>query len=77
MTKASTLIDAVNAQPPAVRAAIRAELEVFRLYHKTCEDSWYSCPLSAEGCADDRETTCNCGADDRNKTLDAIIGAIQ
>jgi hemerythrin-like domain-containing protein len=35
--------------------------------HHHCEDSWYSCPLSQEGCSDDRQpsATCNCGHDDR------------
>jgi len=33
--------------------------------HYECEDSWYSCPLSQEGCSDDRqEKICNCGRDE-------------
>lgn len=28
------------------------------------EDNWYACPLSEDGCGDDRipKDTCNCGA---------------
>ncbi len=35
--------------------------------HHHCDDSWYSCPLSAEGCSDDRQpsATCNCGYENR------------
>ena len=36
-----------------------------KAHHHVCEDSWYSCPKSSEGCANDfdRGTECNCGAD--------------
>lgn len=31
--------------------------------HYTCEDSWYSCPLSEDGCANDLAgDECNCWA---------------
>lgn len=33
--------------------------------HYSCEDSWYSCPLSADGCSDDRQEGCTCGYDNR------------
>lgn len=32
--------------------------------HYECEDSWYSCPLSEDGCANDANTECNCDAMD-------------
>jgi hypothetical protein len=51
----------------------REELESLRLTHHVCEDTWYSCPKSAEGCADDRQTDCNCGADEQNARLDALL----
>lgn len=35
--------------------------------HYECEDSWYSCPLSTEGCADDKQTECTCGQPERSK----------
>lgn len=33
--------------------------------HYACEDCWYSCPLSADGCCDDAYASdeCNCGLD--------------
>jgi hypothetical protein len=30
--------------------------------HYQCDDPWYSCPLNPEGCADERQTECTCGA---------------
>ena len=43
--------------------------------HYECEDSWYSCPLSEEGCANDGEdkTRCNCGRDDRKVQLKLLL----
>ena len=50
------------------------ELEKLRMTHKCCEDCWYSCPKSEDGCCDEREgDECNCGADQHNATLDSII----
>ena len=37
--------------------------------HLSCEDIWYSCPKSEEGCADDRQDECNCGADYYNSII--------
>jgi len=35
--------------------------------HHYCEDGWYSCPLSDEGCLNPGEgETCNCGAEKAN-----------
>jgi hypothetical protein len=48
-------------------------LESTRQKHSECEDSWYSCPESEDGCSNDSEVDCNCGADDFNKQLDDII----
>jgi hypothetical protein len=53
---------------------ILKELEELRMWHKSCEDNWYSCPMSADGCSDDREEhKCNCGAEEHNNQLDKII----
>jgi len=35
-----------------------------RKHHYECEDPWYSCPKSENGCADDRQKGCTCGADE-------------
>lgn len=38
--------------------------------HRQCEDSWYSCPKSEEGCANEFEgEECNCGADELIEAL--------
>lgn len=36
--------------------------------HTYCEDSWYSCPLAADGCSDPSkpEGVCSCGASAHN-----------
>ena len=42
--------------------------------HTYCEDSWYSCPLSKEGCANDLidRMSCNCGAEKHNETVNKV-----
>ena len=55
----------------AIDAVKMPELEYMQ--HRQCEDSWYSCPKSEDGCANDGEgDECNCGADDYNKQLDTL-----
>ncbi len=46
-------------------------------HHYNDEDGWYSCPKNPEGCADDDETECNCGAEYHNKKVDLLIREIQ
>ncbi len=42
--------------------------------HYECEDPWYSCPLSVEGCADEtKPKECECGHD---KRVEAIAQAL-
>lgn len=42
--------------------------------HYYCEDSWYSCPLATDGCADDlKPKECDCGADIKNQKLDILF----
>lgn len=40
--------------------------------HYYCDDTWYSCPLSIDGCADEfiDKNECNCGADEHNYKLE-------
>jgi hypothetical protein len=47
--------------------------------HYYCEDSWYSCPLAADGCANDSidKTKCNCYADEHNKKVEEIYEKIK
>jgi len=48
-----------------------------RRKHYTCEDSWYSCPQSESGSANDNAgAECNCGADEHNAKVDAICAAL-
>lgn len=44
-----------------------------RTSHRECEDSWYSCPKSDDGCADEIQgTECNCGADEMIAALEKL-----
>ena len=48
-----------------------------RRKHYTCEDSWYSCPQSECGSANDNAgAECDCGADEHNAKVDAICAAL-
>jgi len=42
--------------------------------HHNCEDCWYSCPKSEDGCCDEQwGDECNCGADKWNKEIKPIL----
>ncbi len=53
---------------------LRALLRESKRYHRYCEDGWYSCPKEADGCLDEREDECNCGADEWNTKVDNELG---
>ena len=36
-------------------------------------DTWFSCPLSIDGCANEKETGCNCGAEAHNAKVDRLL----
>jgi len=46
--------------------------------HYNCDDGWYSCPKSEEGCAnfDMPKDQCTCGADVHNAEVDRVTVAI-
>jgi hypothetical protein len=46
--------------------------------HYNCEeDTWYGCPMSRDGCANDAiPKICNCGADAHNAEVDAIAAQL-
>jgi hypothetical protein len=46
--------------------------------HLECEDCWYSCPKSDEGCCDsDKDkNVCDCGADYTNNKIDEILSLL-
>lgn len=53
---------------------LRNALEGARRKHTDCEDSWYSCPKSPDGCSNDGVGhECNCGADRVNAMIDAAL----
>lgn len=41
--------------------------------HYYCEDTWYSCPLAEDGCADDSQKGCNCGFEGRADAIEAAL----
>jgi hypothetical protein len=46
--------------------------------HYQCEDSWYSCPKSPDGCADSfAGKECNCGADEHNAKVEQRFSEIE
>jgi hypothetical protein len=51
------------------------DLAIRRHYH--CYDSWYSCPKSDDGCANDLDgDDCNCGADEHNAEVLSIVAQL-
>jgi hypothetical protein len=54
-------------------AQLEAALRGAKTTHTTCDDGWYSCPLSEEGCLDKRETDCTCGAEKHNAAIEAAL----
>ena len=55
-------------------AKLIAFLEEHKHTHHYCDDCWYSCPKSEEGCCDKSQgDECNCGADEYNKMIDDLI----
>lgn len=53
------------------------ELESLKRQHRYCDDSWYSCPMHPDGCANaDEPYECNCGADKYNAKIDEIINEL-
>lgn len=65
---------------PAERQAAREQVaREIAGSHLDCEDSWYSCPLSENGCADDRQDKqeCTCGRDARVDRIVALLAATE
>jgi len=65
-------------KPAAMTDTLRAECEAADIVrHYECEDSWYSCPKSPDGCSDDRQDICNCGYESRLAKLMAFARSQQ
>jgi hypothetical protein len=61
---------------PAQQATLEQAARAVLGEHYECEDRWYSCPLSTEGCYDATEPKeCNCGLDDKVKRLTDLLAA--
>ncbi len=52
---------------------LRIALLAAKRQHTSCDDCWYSCPLSDEGCCDETKIGCTCGAQAHNDTIDAVL----
>lgn len=53
-------------------------LESLKIPHYECEDGWYSCPLSEQGCFNEAQgEECTCGASKRNEVIDKAIAALK
>ena len=50
--------------------------EMRAIKHQECEEPWYSCPLSEEGCADERQEGCTCPVGTIHAMADRIERAI-
>ena len=60
------------------RDLIRQLAGLARREHYTCEDSWYSCPQSEDGSANDNAgAKCDCGAAEHNAKVDAIAAELR
>lgn len=59
---------------PDFRALCGELAKLARQDHYTCEDRWYSCPKSLDGCANDSVgDECTCGADSHNDKIDELL----
>jgi hypothetical protein len=68
-----------QAQPePGAKELIAELVRLARRQHYSCEDPWYSCPKSPDGCANDSEgDECNCGADKHNDAIEQIAAKLE
>lgn len=70
-------LGALVAEVRALRECEKA-LEAARREHFSCEDSWYSCPQSLDGCSRDGcGEDCDCGASIVNDKIDAALAAVR
>jgi hypothetical protein len=65
-------LNRIAAQQERIRA-LEAALEAAKISHLTCNDCWYSCPLCEEGCCDESQKGCNCGAEKHNAAIDSAL----
>jgi len=54
------------------------DIEAMLIQHNECDDPWYNCPKSKEGCRDEYAgTECNCGADRHNKNIKSLYDEVK
>ncbi len=52
-------------------------LQKLRREHHVCDgDNWFSCPKSGRCLRDDHSDQCDCGADEANNLIDAVLQSI-
>ncbi len=71
----STVADnKIQLAPEVCEWDVFSELGKLRRSHYDCEDCWYSCPKSEDGCCNSgKGNECDCGADNYNAIIDRII----
>lgn len=53
---------------------LKAKLRECKRWHYYCDDCWYACPKSEDGCCDESKgTECNCGAEEFNRELEEFL----
>lgn len=62
-----------------LREAVKRLANLARRTHYNCEDNWYACPLSEDGCSNPMyaKDACNCGALRHNLQVDAILAEVE
>jgi hypothetical protein len=57
---------------------LKEVLPTLKISHNYCEDCWYSCPKHEDGCCNEAEgEDCNCGADEHNSKIDALMKELE
>ena len=57
---------------------LKEVLPTLKISHYYCEDCWYSCPKEEDGCCNEAEgEDCNCGADEHNSKIDALMKELE
>lgn len=70
-----SLLAALSAAEQRAEAMKRALMDLRHTQHYECEDPWYSCPLSPDGCANEQQVGCTCGTEAHNNRIDAAIAS--
>lgn len=66
----------IAAEVDARIAELEKALREAKRSHYACEDPWYQCPMHPEGCANEFEPkACNCGTDEFNAKIDAVLSS--